>query len=125
MLYLFGKVFYVFCVRVGFASRKLQNIFNSGKELVRTYGSAQAGKIRLRMKVLESAINLAEVPSQKPDRRHQLKGNRKEQFAVDLVHPFRLVFRPDGQPGLLPGGGLDLTSITGVIILGVEDYHGE
>ncbi len=75
------------------------------------------------MKVLESAVNLAEVPTQKPDRRHQLKGNRKEQFAVDLSHPYWLIFKPEGEPHLLPDGGTDIERVTGIIILGVEDYH--
>ena len=57
------------------------------------------------------------------------KGYFKEQkssgqFAVDLKHPYRLIFKPDHNP--LPrkdDGGLDLTQITAIKILGVEDYH--
>jgi toxin HigB-1 len=112
-------------MKIAFASQKLQKIFNSEKELNKKYGALQAKKIMIRMKVLESSVNLEEVSPQKPERRHQLKGERKDQFAVDLVHPFRLVFKPDREPVLTPDGGIDLKQVTGVIILNVEDYHGE
>ncbi len=112
-------------MNISFATNKLQKVFNAEKELVKAYGSNQAKKIRIRLKVLENAANLAEVPAQKPERRHQLIGDRKEQFAVDLVQPFRLIFKPEVATSLLPDGGYDLTLITGIIILGVEDYHGD
>ncbi|HPA63271.1 MAG TPA: type II toxin-antitoxin system RelE/ParE family toxin [Spirochaetota bacterium] len=110
-------------MKIGFASQKLQKIFNSEKELKKAYGD-QSSKIKIRMKVLESAVNLEEVPHQKPERRHQLKGDRKNQFAVDLIQPYRLVFEPDSQIEFLSDGGIDLKQVTGIIILGVEDYHG-
>lgn len=110
-------------MRIYFATEKLQKIFNSEKNLVKKYGSKQTERIKKRMKVLQSAANLAEVPVQKPDRRHQLKGNRKDQFAVDLYDPYRLIFKPeDGYP-LLPDGGIDIKQVAGIIIIGVEDYH--
>lgn len=112
-------------MKIYFITKKLQKIFNSEKELLKAYGAEQSQKIRLRLKVLESSANLAEVPTQKPDRRHQLKENRKEQFAVDLSHPYRLIFNPEGEPPGLPDGGIDLKQVTGIIILGVEDYHAE
>ena len=54
--------------------------------------------IMMRMAVLKAARNLALVPGTPPDRRHQLSGDRDEQFAVDLVHPHRLVFEPNHEP---------------------------
>ena len=76
------------------------------------------------MSVLKSAENLAQVPVRKPDRRHELTGKRKGTFAVDLKHPFRLIFKPNHEP--VPkkeDGGIDLTKVTAITILGVEDYH--
>lgn len=104
-------------------TKKLQKTFNSEKELVKTYGAILSEKIKKRMKVLESAANLAEVPVRKPDRMHQLKGNRKGQFAVDIFQPYRLIFKPEDELNLLPDGGIDTKRVTGIIILGVEDYH--
>jgi len=70
-------------------------------------------------------VNLAEVPEQKPDRRHGLKGNRKGQFAVDVVYPYRLTFKPVDPVPMLEGGEIDLSRITEIVILRVEDYHGD
>ena len=59
-----------------------------------------------------------------PTRLHQLKGNRDEQFAVDLVHPYRLVFEPNHDP--LPrkvDGGINLEQVTAIKIMEVVDYH--
>ena len=74
--------------------------------------------------MLRGAACLAQVPTQKPDRRHELTGDRKGEFAVDLRHPFRLLFRPNHDPvPLKEDGGFDLSRITAITILGVEDYH--
>lgn len=108
---------------ITFKTSKLRKIFNSEKELKRAY-SENSKKIKLRMTLLSAASNLAEVPIDKPARCHALKGNKTGQFAVDLKHPYRLVFCPDHDP--LPEteeGHLDLTQVTGIKILSVEDYH--
>ena len=88
------------------------------------YGDKCAKKIMIRISVLRAANNLDCVPKVKPDRCHRLEGNRKGRYAVDLVHPFRLVFIPD-QDDLpqLDNGGLDLKKVSCIKILNVEDYH--
>ena len=77
-----------------------------------------------RMMLLAAAPSMKEVPTSKPERCHALKGDRKNQFAVDLKHPFRLVFVPDHDP--IPrtrDGGIELKSVIKIKILNVEDYH--
>lgn len=76
------------------------------------------------MGVLVSATTLSEVPTSKPERLHQLSGKRKGQFAVDLVHPHRLVFKPTCEP--IPrhdDGGIDRSKVVAITILDVVDYH--
>lgn len=80
--------------------------------------------IKIRMAVLQAATTLAQVPTTPPDRCHQLHGDRDEQFAVDLVHPRRLVFKPDHEP--VPrreDGGIDLAKVTAIEIIEMVDYH--
>lgn len=80
--------------------------------------------IMMRMAVLRNARHLSMVPTTPPDRRHQLSGDRDEQFAVDIVHPHRLVFKPNHEP--LPrkdDGGIDTEQVTAITILDVIDYH--
>jgi proteic killer suppression protein len=112
-------------MQICFKTRKTEKIFNSARKLQKEYGADRAKKIRLRMAVLRSAVSLAEVPEQKPDRRHGLKGDRKGQYAVDLVHPSRLIFKPKDPVPISEGGEIDLSKVTEIVILGVEDYHGD
>ncbi|MEA1911015.1 MAG: killer suppression protein [Spirochaetota bacterium] len=109
---------------ITFDKAKLKKIFNESKRLDREFGNRNAKKIQIRMSVLRAALSLEQVPKVKPDRCHELTNNRKGTFAVDLEHPFRLVFRPnmDTVP-LKDDGGIDLAQVTTVKILGVEDYH--
>lgn len=109
---------------VTFGSKKLARIFNLANNLVREYGQANATLIKRRMAVLVAASCLDEVSHRRPERRHELTGGRKEKFAVDIKHPYRLVFEPNHNP--LPrkaDGGLDLKQITSITIIDVEDYH--
>lgn len=111
-------------MEVLFKTAKLQKMSNSEELLKREYGAENGRLIMHRLSVLLAANSLADVPSERPDRCHQLKGRKKGQFAVDLKHPYRLVFEPADDP--LPrreDGGLDLARITAVCILRIEDYH--
>ena len=77
-----------------------------------------------RLAVLNSARTLADVPSTPPERCHPLRGEREGQYAVDLVHPQRLVFKPNHeQVPRKDDGGVDLEKITSIIIIEVVDYH--
>lgn len=91
---------------------------------MKAYGNENARIIMRRMIVLDAAPSLAEVPLIRPDRCHALQGQRQGQYAVDLKQPYRLIFSPDHNP--LPEtkeGQLDLTQVTCIKILSVEDYH--
>lgn len=109
---------------IAFATRRLEKIFAHRKSLVRTYGERMAKTIMNRMAVLMNAQNLEMVPHTKPTRRHQLTGDREGDFAVDLVHPMRIIFRPNHDP--IPkteDGGIDIAYVTAIEILEVVDYH--
>ncbi len=111
-------------MNIAFRTRKLEKAFNDETILKRQYGSRRAKAIAMRMAVLKSARNLAGVPTTPPDRRHQLVGDRDERFAVDLVHPYRLVFAPDHAP--IPrddDGGIDIERVTSITVEDVVDYH--
>lgn len=72
-----------------------------------------------------AAGNLHHVSLLPAARLHPLKGDRKGQFAVDAKHPYRLIFESNHDPiPVKEDGGVDLSKVTSVIILEVEDYHG-
>ncbi len=80
--------------------------------------------IRRRLDDLEDAKNLEAMRCILQARCHELKGDRAGTLAVDLQHPYRLIFEPANNP--IPrkaDGGLDWTEVTIVRILAVEDYH--
>jgi proteic killer suppression protein len=109
---------------IAFSTTKLQKMFNSERELIREYGTEKSRVIIRRMAMLRAAVNLEQVHHLPPERRHELIGARKGQFAVDLKHPFRLIFTPNHQP--VPrkaDGGIDLQQVTAITIQSVEDYH--
>ncbi|HSB78426.1 MAG TPA: killer suppression protein [Candidatus Methylomirabilis sp.] len=90
------------------------------------WGAENARKIRQRLAELNAAATLADIGRLPPARPHALKGNRKGQFAVDVRHPFRLLFEPADDPvPLRDDGGVDLARITRIRVLSVEDYHGD
>lgn len=109
---------------IAFRTGKLEKTFNSERELRKQYGERMAEKLKARLAVLKNARTLADVPSSPPDRRHPLRGEREGQYAVDLVHPRRLVFAPNHEP--VPkrsDGGIALNRITAITIIEVVDYH--
>ncbi len=109
---------------INFARQKLEKTFNSQTALKKAFGDRMTETVAARMKVLSHARTLGMVPVTKPDRRHQLEGNRAGQYAVDLVHPKRLVFEPNHDP--LPrkeAGGIDTDQVTAITVIEVIDYH--
>jgi toxin HigB-1 len=98
--------------------------FNSLKELSRSYGAENARRILRRLDELRAAANLETIRSL-PGRCHELKHDRAGQLAIDVRHPYRLIFEPANE--LVPrktDGGLDWAGVTTIKILEVEDYHG-
>ncbi len=111
-------------MQIVFQTSKLTKTFNSTSALQKAYGDRIGQTIRRRLAVLKNARTLSLVPTTKPERRHQLTGNRRGQYALDLIHPHRLVFKPDHEP--IPrkkDGGIDTDRVTAITIIEVIDYH--
>lgn len=53
-------------------------------------------KIQMRIGEIEAADTVEEMIQYHIGRCHPLTNNRKGQYAVDLVHPYRLVFEKNG-----------------------------
>ncbi len=113
-------------MHIEFSNKKLQKICCSTKESQAKYGKRMSEKIQLRMAQIAAVETLADLHMLPGARCHALTGNFKGKFAVDLVHPDRLLFSPDHEP--LPvkeDGGLKLQEVTAVLIEGIGDYHGK
>lgn len=111
-------------MELDFASRGLLRKLSSEGEMQRAWGSAVARKLVARLKELEMARCLEDLRPIRSARCHELSGDRKGQLAMDLAHPFRLVFAPADTPlPVKPDGGLDWKGVTRVVILDIIDYH--
>lgn len=113
-------------MEIGFGTKKLAKSCSGEREGDRMWGPENARKVRRRLAELAAADTLAVVATLPSARLHSLKGDRKGQFAVDVKHPFRLIFAPDHDP--IPrkaDGGIDLDQITRIRVLAIEDYHGD
>lgn len=111
-------------MEITFQTDKFADECNDFKRLVRRYGEDNAKRIRRRLDDLQAAANL-DVMRTLPGRCHELIGDLAGQLAIDLRHPYRLIFEPANDP--IPrkeDGGLDWVNVTVVRMLRVEDYHG-
>ena len=111
-------------MEVSFATDRLYRLLHSLPELTRTYGRRRALAIMNRVAALHRFPTLSQVPITPPFRRHQLTGDRDEQYAVDVDTQCRLIFAPHHDPvPRLPDGGIDTALVTSIIIIAVLDYH--
>jgi plasmid maintenance system killer protein len=112
-------------VEITFKDNKLLKVFNSQKDLIRSYGKECAARIRRRLDDIAAAPSLETLRPPFPGRCHELKADKKGQLSLDLQHPYRLLFEPCGE-GVQKkeDGGLDWSSVKAVRILDVEDTHG-
>lgn len=62
----------------------------------RAYGREMSEKIQMRIDQIRAADTIEEMIQYRIGRCHPLTNKRKGQYAVDLVHPYRLVFEKHG-----------------------------
>lgn len=111
-------------MRILFQTRKLQKVCSSQRDMEKTYGKAMAAKLGQRLAELGAAASLADMSHLPPARCHELTGNRRGHFSVDLVHPRRLVFVPGHNPVPRDAhGGIDRQAVTDIEIIDVIDTH--
>lgn len=110
-------------MEVLFVSEKVRRALSTHRVLEKDWGKIGARRIGLRLQQLAAAPTLADM-RQLPGRCHELTGDRSGHLAVDLEHPYRLVFRPTADPSpKKPDGGLDWTRVESITVIEMVDYH--
>jgi proteic killer suppression protein len=110
-------------MEISFASRRLQRLCQSAKQLQRVYGRPCAQKLMTRLADLVAAPTLEEL-RHLPGRCHELAGKRRGHLAVDLAAGVRLVFRPSRNPvPVKEDGGLDWKRIDAIELMEIVNYH--
>ena len=107
-----------------FTKKKLEKVCSQEKEMQKQLGAEMAKKLKQRLMELKAATNLLEVSYLPPTRLHELTGNRRGQFTVDLKHPYRLLFIPVNDTIVrLKDGGIDRSKVTLIEIIEIIDFH--
>jgi len=110
-------------VEISYKNRKLEKQLTDPKEMVKSFGKL-AVKIKMRLKNLKDADNLAIMRTIPAARCHELSGKRKGELAVDVSGNYRMIFEPLHDP--IPkkdDGGLNWEEVTKIQINEIEDYH--
>ena len=83
-------------MQIKYKTRKLEKVCENAYEAEKKYGENMAAKIQQRIDEISAADTVEEMMQFRIGRCHHLEGQRKQQYAVDLVHPYRLVFEKIG-----------------------------
>ncbi|MBO4461047.1 MAG: type II toxin-antitoxin system RelE/ParE family toxin [Clostridiales bacterium] len=98
-------------MEIVYRNNKLKKICTDLKAAERAYGRRMAFKIRQRINEIYAADDVEMMVRFQIGRCHMLKHDRNGQYAMDLVHPYRLIFEEYG----------DTIHIAN--ILEIVDYH--
>mgnify|MGYP003769022609 CR=1 FL=1 len=79
-------------LQITYKTKKLEKVCTNAYEAEKRHGHEMAAKIHQRIDELLAAPSVEMMLQYGIGRCHRLKGSRKEQCALDLIHPHRLVF---------------------------------
>lgn len=96
---------------ITYKNNKIRKICTDVKVAEKTYGTKMAEKIDMRIGEIISSDTVEMMIQLRIGRCHPLTQNRKGQYAVDLVQPYRLLFEKQGN------------EIQIANILEIIDYH--
>ena len=110
---------------VTYKNKELKKYAEDARFSVRKLGQARSELYLTRIGDLLAAETLEDVRNL-PGRYHELKENRKGQWACDLDHPYRLIFEPHETPIPTNSSGQYIwLEIKGVEIIEINNYHGK
>lgn len=110
-------------MNITFDNNKLRKYAHDDRLAQQKLGQRRAELYKRRLDDLRDAETLEDTMFL-PGNYHELKGNRKGQWACDLDHPYRLIFMPHEDP--IPtneDGQYIWAKIIGVEIIEIVDYH--
>lgn len=81
---------------ITYRNKKIERLCTDARVSDKTYGNEMSGKIQMRIDQIRAVDTVEEMILYHIGRCHPLTNNRKGQYAVDLVHPYRLVFEKHG-----------------------------
>ena len=98
-------------MQIEYKNQKIEKVCTVASYAEKKYGVEMAEKIYQRINEIKAASSVEEMIHYRIGRCHPLSNNRRGQYAVDLIHPQRLIFEKVNQ------------EIKIVNILEIVDYH--
>lgn len=109
---------------IGYANAKLQKICEQKKAARKHLRRIDPEVLFQRIGQLVAFNNLAQIPFQAPPLHfHPVRANLAGKYAVTVKGLMRIVFRPTGEFKTLSDGTPDLSTVTEIEVVAVEDYH--
>jgi plasmid maintenance system killer protein len=111
---------------ISFKTKKIEKLLRDPKKLRKAYPQL-ADNIMARLDLLAEADNLADIPHDGPPRRHQLRQDRDEVFAIDVKsrrEKERIIFEVGNNP--IPRAadqGIILSEVTRIKNLEISDHY--
>lgn len=107
-------------MEIEFLNKKEYKIVSAGLSAMKKEYNKQADKIMQRLNELLAAPFLSTISHLPPPKCHELKGNFKGCFSVNIDAKYRMIFKPNYSQNDLPldsNGGIDLTRVSKIKIL--------
>ena len=98
-------------MEIEFKNKKIEKICTDYGFAMRKIGKRSAEILRQRIIQIRNSVSAEYMIEKQIGRCHELKGDRKGQYAVDLEHPYRLVFTVIKKAGSV------------AVIIEIVDYH--
>ena len=98
-------------LRIEYKTKKLERVCTNAQEAEKQHGKKMAEKIHQRIDEILAALNVEMMVQYRIGRCPPLKGNRRNQYAMHLIEPYRIVFEKKGN------------EIQIVKIMEIVDYH--
>ncbi len=110
---------------ITFKNTKLEKTVSDPRKCAKEFGKRRADLLQLRIQQLARATTLEDV-RYLAGHYHELKEDRKGQWACDLDQPYRLIFEPHEDPIPTDSNGRFVwIEIKGVEVVEIVNYHGK
>lgn len=84
-------------MKITYKNRSIEKVCTIASVAEKKYSREMAEKIQMRIDQIGAADTIEDLVKYRIGRCHFLKGDRKGQYAMDLVHPYRQIFVKTGE----------------------------
>ncbi len=110
-------------MNIDFKNNRIRKALSDAREIQKAFGN-MAKKVSQRMEQLRAAPTLADMQTYQAARCHELKGERKGEWAVDISVNHRMIFEINQHPvPVNKDGSVNTSKVTDIMIIETTDYH--